>query len=122
MSRGFCRVVASHGYGLGGFAVAMRTPRGIDSVVADAARMASWQGVAGAHVLVADEPAPMTKEQSIRGEDGAMANLLLVTAYDKSALERIAADQPVYELGFTATAAEVRRTPSNRPGRPRPAP
>jgi hypothetical protein len=131
MSRGFCRVAASAGYGLGRTAFAMRFAR-----VEGAAR--NWlEGRSGvsprsraSRAPTSSSPAttaPMTTEQSIRGRDAEMDCVLLVTAYDAKALDAVPEiqwkhgvtprDRGIYELGFTATAAEVARTPPNPPRR-----
>jgi hypothetical protein len=92
--------------------------------------MASWRGMASVQLFAPAPPPPMTKEQAIRGGDTAMSVVLLATAHDAGALTRVCErhlamgtlerhgipvlDQGTYELGFTATAAEVLRTPANR--------
>ncbi|HUQ28957.1 MAG TPA: hypothetical protein VM051_10205 [Usitatibacter sp.] len=131
MSRGFCKVTASAGYGLGRAARVVRVEDASHDTRARLAneveRLASLRGIASAHLLEAQAAPPMTKEQSIRGRDAGISTLLLVTGYDAHALERACPasapiDAATYELGFTATAAEVSRTAVVRPGRPRPAP
>jgi hypothetical protein len=75
-------------------------------------------------------PPPMTREQSLRGRDAEMTCVLLASAYDPAALARACErhldpaalashgvatlDRGIFELAFTATAAEVSRTPGNR--------
>jgi len=135
MSRGFCHVVASAGYGLGHVALSLRfTHAGGESrawLAAEVARMASWRGMASVTLLEPVQPPPMTKEQSLRGRDAEMACVLLATAHDGGALARACEhhltaaslvghgispiDGGTYQLGFTATAAEVARTQPNRP-------
>lgn len=134
MSRGFCRVAASAGYGLGRSALSMRFAHpgapALDWLASELQRLASWRGVASAHLFEPAAAAPMTREQSIRGRDAEMTCVLLVTAYDPKALERacsrhldaqalerhaiVPLDRGSYELSFTATAAEVMRTRANR--------
>jgi len=133
MSRGFCHVVASAGYGLGHAALSMRfthaAPESREWLAAEAARMASWRGMASVSVLEPVAPAPMTKEQALRGRDSLMTCALLATAHDSEALARACEhhltpeslarhgispiDRGTYQLGFTATAAEVARTAAN---------
>ncbi len=134
MSRGFCHVVASAGYGLGHAALSLRfTHTGAESrdwLAAEAARMASRRGMASVNLFEPVPPPPMTKEQSLRGRDSEMTCVLLATAHDAGALALACADhlaaEPLarhgislidcgaYQLGFTATAAEVARTRPNR--------
>ena len=135
MSRGFCKVAASAGYGLGRAAMSLRLAAGDEAarrwLAGELAQVASRRGMASAHLFVNAEAAPMTREQSIRGRDVGMAWMALVTAYDPDALVRAceqhldasalarhaitAMDRGTYELAFTATAAEVARTPANPP-------
>jgi hypothetical protein len=138
MVRGFCSVVASAGYGLGNAAASVRfTPvKGSEATLTDQlARevlpaMSSRRGMAGVHLLQPAPPPPMTKEQSMRGQDTPMTWLLLATAYDSEALSRAAAehlepgtlgqygaapqmDTGTYGLQYTVTAQEVARTAPN---------
>ena len=142
MSRGFCRIAASAGYGLGHAACALRFRVADDEarreLIRDVPRMAAWRGMASVHLLEPEASPPMTKEQSIRGADAGMSSVLLLTAYDAQDLRRVCdrhldeeslarygitpLDRGSYELGFTATSAEVSRTPMSRPGQPRRAP
>jgi hypothetical protein len=134
MTRGFCRVAASGGYGLGHAGFVLRFPRPDDAawawVAGEVARIASWRGLASVHLFEPATSAPMTKEQSIRGPDAQMSCVLLATAHDAGALRRACdhhlgegtlrernialVDRGFYEMVFTATAAEVARTPANR--------
>jgi hypothetical protein len=135
MRRGFCRVVGSAGYGLGRTAISMRfepaDASARDWLVAQLPRLASWRGMASVQVFEATAAPPMTKEQSIRGRDSQVGCVLLASAYDgevlRDACERhlpsqlledhglTVLDRGPYELVFTATAAEVARTPANPP-------
>ena len=135
MSRGFCRVAASTGYGLGRAALSLRFERPGDDawqwLANELPALASRRGMAGVHLFEPATAAPMTKEQSIRGRDLEMGCVLLATAYDATALERACeshlgnealtrhgiavADRGSYELSFTATATEVLRTAASRP-------
>jgi hypothetical protein len=134
MSRGFCRVAASAGYGLGRTAFSMRFAqpgeRAREWLAGELQRITSCRGMASAHLFEPAATPPMTKEQSIRGRDAEMTCVLLATAYDGEALGRAcgrhlasqalerhgitALDRGTYELAFTATAAEVARAPANR--------
>ena len=136
MSRGFCHVVASAGYGLGHAALSLRFthagPESRDWLAAEAARMASWRGMASVNVLEPALAPPMTKEQSLRGRDSEMTCVLLATAHDGEALRRACdqsldaqvlarhgvagIDSGIYEMNFTATAVEVSRTTLKSPG------
>jgi hypothetical protein len=134
MSRGFCKVVASAGYGLGRTAFSMRfrqaTEPARDWLGGELRGIASSRGVASAHLFEPAAAPPMTKEQSIRGRDSEMTCVLFATAYDGEALSRACerhlasqalerhgiapVDSAFFELSFTATAAEVTRTPAHR--------
>ena len=92
--------------------------------------MATWRGMAGVHLFAPADSAPMTKEQSIRGPDAVVGWMVLATGYDGEAVREAcerhigkrlleqrgvpAIDWGSYEMNFTATAAEVSRTPANR--------
>jgi len=144
MTRGFCRVVATTGYGLGQASLACRfTP-------SDEARerMTDWltgavlstvparQGLMSAHLLKPEAPTPMTVEQSMRGRDTAMPWLVLVTGLDQAALKRTVGGLLTpealrehgaqgeialghYALHCTATDVEVARTKFGAPPSPR---
>src|SRR5688572_26445472 len=135
MSRGFCSVASSAGYGLGRAAFAMRFPRPATEawgwLANEAGRIAAVRGIASAFVLDPAPPPPMTTEQSIRGRDADLACIFLATAHDRDALQAACArylgaevlgghgiepsDRGLYALSFTATAAEVQRTAPNPP-------
>jgi hypothetical protein len=114
MIRGFCRVVESHGFGLGAAAAVLRfrPGEGADENLADWIRrevlpqLVRRPEVVGAHFLQPSPPPPMTREQSLRGADDPMSWLVLVTAFDGAALARAAAahlDPAVFrERGATA--------------------
>ena len=100
MIRGFCSVSASTGFGLGAAAVAMR----FQPETAQEAELVKWlsmealpsimelRGIVGAHLLKPTPPPPMTQEQALRGADKPMPWLLLLTGYDRAAIERALAD------------------------------
>jgi hypothetical protein len=137
MRRGFCRVAASARFGLGRVALSLRFARPDDRAWQwlrdEMPHLASWRGMASVHLFEPAAAAPMTKEQSIRGRDSEMTCVLLATAYEETALARAcerhigveelerrgiaSLDRGTYELSFTATAAEVLRSPPNPPRR-----
>ncbi|MFC2967788.1 hypothetical protein [Acidimangrovimonas pyrenivorans] len=135
MTRGFCHVTASAGFGLGAAAVALRFQPSAGSAaelsgwLADVAlpAMVELRGIAGAHLLQPVPPPPMTREQALRGADRPMPWLIFATGYDAAALDAaVAADLAPealaakgaeelihgrYALHYTADADEVARTP-----------
>lgn len=138
MIRGFSKVTASSGYGLGSTALSIRfLPRaGTEAKVRAVLQgevlpaIASRRGLAGVHLLEPAARPPMTREQSIRGPDSALTWVLIVTAYDADVLQRALADDladdalaccgialPVerasYALQYTVTSAEVAASPPN---------
>ncbi len=135
MTRGFCSIVASSGFGLGTAAVAVRfmPAEGKGEQLSDwlgddvLPAMVSRRGMVGAHLLLATSPPPMTREQSLRGPDKTIPWLVIATAYDATALEQTVAEHVGpkvlrdkgaleeitfgnYALHYTATAEEVART------------
>jgi hypothetical protein len=134
MVRGFARVAAAAGYGLGNGALAVRFTPGAgeaarlqDELAARLPAVAAARGMASALLFEPAPPPPMTSEQAIRGPDAPLPWLLLATAYDATALGPLAAallpeldararvESGTYSLQFTASAAEVLRTPANPP-------
>jgi hypothetical protein len=136
MTRGFCHIMASSGFGLGNIAVALRfvpeegSAERLSGWIADhiLPAMVSRRGMVGAHLLQPAPPPPMTREQSLRGRDNAMPWLIFATAYDAAAGTRAASKHlcsdalrdkgasaditlDTYALHYTATAEEVARTP-----------
>jgi hypothetical protein len=135
MVRGFCRVTASAGLGLGAAAMALRlmpepgSERRLSGWLADALpAIASRRGMVAAHLMQPAPPPPMTREQALRGPDRPMPWLVLATGYDPAALadavahrldrsalrdNGAAADisRGTYTLHHTAAAEEVRQTP-----------
>jgi len=98
MRRGFCRVEASVGLGLGhallqvhyapleGRRQALR-----DWLLQDALpRIASGPGFASAHILESAIAPPMTDEQRIRGKDASVDAVLIVTGYEAGFIDRVA--------------------------------
>lgn len=132
MRRGFCRVAASAGAGLGHAAMLVRfTPGAAESafrewVAGDALpRLASHPGLGSAHAFESASAPRMTAEQRIRGADAGMGWALLVTGYDADALEALARSGDVvdrlasqgathasiatYRLHYMLTDRELRR-------------
>jgi hypothetical protein len=98
MRRALCSMVAGFGAGLGSTALLVRFS-------AEAARrqalhdwltgevlpgVAAQPGIAGARLYVAALDAKLTREQEIRGRDGALGSALLVTGYDAGAVAALA--------------------------------
>lgn len=136
MIRGFARIAASFGYGLGSVALALRfSPQpGAEE------RLSAWltsevlpaiaarRGIAGVHLLLPAAPPPMTREQALRGPDTALTWLLFATGHDEGAMRQAtayldfdrvrsngAAEEltiGLYALHLTATSKEVARTPA----------
>jgi len=124
MRRGFCKVVASAGYGLGNVAQCVRYTGSTASLGGLVTTLAAEPGMAGVNAFEPAVSGAMTREQSIRGRDAGVTGILLASAYDDEALRHAcdrhlvgveAIDRGSYRLGFTATAAEVARTKPNPP-------
>lgn len=89
MRRGFCRVVASCGAGLGGSALLLRFAPAPEREATLRAwlveralpALADLAGIASAHLLHAAGTPAMTAEQRIRGRDADFGWLLLATGY-----------------------------------------
>ena len=105
MRRGFCRVVANCGAGLGGSAMLLRitpAPQGeatlrawlVEQVLPSLAGLA---GISSAHLLHTAASPAMTAEQQIRGRDKDFSWVLLATGY------RL---QTVLSLASTSLSAE----------------
>ncbi|WP_416897099.1 MAG: hypothetical protein ACMVY4_16580 [Minwuia sp.] len=118
MTRGFCNVLRSEGFGLGAAAAVLRFTPGEGSE----ADLTDWIGtdilpalaerreVAGAHLLRPAPPPPMTREQSLRGADNPMSWLVLATACDAAALEK-AVDELLDNAAFRQHGAAQVMTP-----------
>lgn len=138
MIRGFSAVAASSGCGFGSAAVSLRfTPApGREAELRDRLAqealpaMASWRGMASAHLLQSARRPPMTKEQSLRGLDAELPWVILASAYDAETVERAVTqhlgagvlegygasggvEKGTYALHYTVTAKEVARTAPN---------
>jgi hypothetical protein len=134
MTRGFCTVAASAGFGLGAAAAVLRfwpaegtEPALTERISSRTLRaMAACRGLAGAYLFRPAPPPPMTREQALRGTDKPMPWLIVATAYDVAALDRAVdanlapgaiRDMGVgeamlgrYALHYTADSDEVSRT------------
>jgi hypothetical protein len=101
MVRGFCSVTSSSGSGLGNalFSVRYSPMPDKQNELRDWLRIkilpsiSGQPGVVSAHMLEPAAKPPMTKEQTIRGQDAEMPWVLLVTAYSPGALTRIAGEE-----------------------------
>ena len=99
MNRGFCRLTFSSGFGLGSFALLIRfSPEpGREGVLHDwlvkeiLPGLPGKPGLASAHLLEAALTPEVTQEQRIRGKDGGVDWVLLVTGYDETAVADLAA-------------------------------
>ena len=98
MARGFCRIVANSGEGLGREMLSIRyTPApGRERELRDWLEagvlpgISSRPGVVSARMLEPAAKPPMTKEQGIRGKDTDIPCVLLLTGYSADTLARIA--------------------------------
>ena len=98
MSRGFCSVTASVGFGMGHVALSIRFKP--DAQAADPLRQwlveellprqVTGRGIGSAHLLEGAMTPAMTNEQRIRGADAGLDWALLVTGYREQALGRLA--------------------------------
>ena len=140
MTRGFCHIAASSGFGLGSVTSALQflpkegSAEKLSGWIADQVlpAMALLRGIVGAHLLRPAAPPPMTREQSLRGPDNPMPWLVVATAYDAAALKRATNDHfnfddfrgrgaseamtlGTYALHYIAAAEEVAQTPHPPP-------
>jgi hypothetical protein len=100
MVRSQCRIVLSHGGGIGGIVLTLRFAplpgRGpaLRAHVQAAVRcLPTLPGVTGAHLLETDTPkAEPTAEQRIRAGDAVADWIVLVSGYDSEAVRAVAAD------------------------------
>ena len=101
MRRGLCNLSCSHGVGLGNVGLLIRFSPGVDHESA----LRKWlcgdllptlparPGLASAHLFEAALNPELTQEQRIRGKDGAIDWVLLVTGYRADSVTRLAADE-----------------------------
>ncbi len=98
MNRGFCRVTFSRGFGLGncGLLIRLSPEPGRESVLHEwlvnetLPALPGTPGLVSAHLFEAALTPEMTQEQRIRGKDGGVDWVLLVTGYDEAAVVKIA--------------------------------
>ena len=108
MRRGFCAVAASFGHGLGHLCALLRFNPLPDAAAAlrhwllhDALpALPSRPGLGSVHWLEAAQTPPMTQEQRIRGADAGVDSALLLTGYDRTAIDGLLRS----ELGAGALA------------------
>lgn len=96
MARGLCRVLASHGTGMGQLALLLRFQAADDGLTQWLTHdvlppLAQQRGLAGAHLLRGAALPPMTNEQRIRGADAGVGDALLITGCDEGALDELTA-------------------------------
>jgi hypothetical protein len=100
MTRGFCKIENRHGAVLGSSALTIR----FSSAPAGGRQLADWldetlsalmdrDGVTSAFLLKSGPAPEMTKEQSLRGQDASVDQVLLVTGYSQQAIEELAATE-----------------------------
>ena len=98
MTRGFCSVVASFGFGMGGTALLIRfkPAPGAESSLRSwllqelLPRFPSRPGLGSAHLFEGAATPQMTNEQRIRGADAGVDWALLVTGYSQEAVAGLA--------------------------------
>lgn len=101
MVRSQCRIAASFGGGIGGFAMTVRLspqPGRHDGLRTHLRRtlreLPARPGITGAHLLETDTPdARQTQEQKIRGGDAVADWILLLSGYDPEVLLGLAAEE-----------------------------
>lgn len=120
MTRGFCAVAGRAGLGLGNTALVARfKPGGDPSWLRELMPgLASRPGLGGCYLFESAAAAPMTREQSIRGQDAGVDWVLVATGYDAeavSSLQRAAlgelegASFGLYRTDYTLYEAEAKR-------------
>jgi hypothetical protein len=127
MHRGFCSILGSFGLGTGHACALIRFKPD------PAARVHHWllkeampalpsqPGLGSVHLLRGVSTPSMTNEQRLRGADGRVHSALIVTGYDRAAVEAaaqtIVADKgmagaeeatlAIYEIGYSLERAEI---------------
>lgn len=138
MKRGLCTVLGSCGAGLGRVGLLLRfsPAAGSEPALRDALlgelmpELVAAPGVCSAHLCAAALPPAMTREQAIRGADGAVDWVLLVTGYDAERVARLsenalsaerlaargasATTRALYQLDVALTDREVEPAPAAR--------
>lgn len=131
MTRGFCSIDASSGFGMGhaGLLVRFKPEPGRESLLGDwirqdiVAPLPRRAGLGSAHLLRGALTPRMTNEQRIRGDDAGIDWALLVTGYNRHALETVAATElrgdrladhgatqvvsALYRIDHTLSASEI---------------
>ena len=120
MNRTLCRVVATHGHGIGGYLLTIQLTPQLDG----AERLTSWlsrvalpefasrAGLCGAHLLIGDRAVSQTRTQEkvLRGEPDAVADwVVLVEGYDRAAVE-FALSELIGTQGLVAHGATEKAT------------
>ena len=98
MSRGFCRIVFSSGAGLGNFSLLIRFSPDPEREITlrnwlvneTSSSLQDKQGLVSLHLFETALTPEMTQEQRIRGKDGGLDWVLLLSGYDAKAVERLA--------------------------------
>jgi hypothetical protein len=98
MVRSQCRILESHGGGVAQFMLTLRfspADGGAEALHRNLrpmlARLPTLPGLTGGHLLRTETPnAPATTEQKIRGGDGVADWIILVSGYDREALQDVA--------------------------------
>jgi hypothetical protein len=95
MSRGFCSVAASFGFGIGHFGLLIRFKPIAGSPLHDwlckeaLPKLPARPGIGSAHLLETAITPAMTSEQRVRGADAGFDSALLITGYDSETLESV---------------------------------
>lgn len=129
MRRTLCAVAAAQGEGLGGTSLVITLDAAEGAWPALRRRLieeclpglAARRGLASVRLLENALPAAMTREQALRGRDGAVAGALWITGYDAAAVAALtrgelaagwlavagasASEHALFTLGFALTAA-----------------
>ena len=109
LNRTLCRVVASHGFGIGAHLLAFRMAQG--GRAAEVAAIAQAPGIVGAHLLQKDSNVvrPSTAEEKLRhgGVDSSADWILLVEAYDAGALDAMSREARSTEPAMRYALAQV---------------
>ena len=99
MNRGFCRLVYSRGFGLGSHSLLIR----FSPDPGQEATLGNWlvqealpslsemPGLVSTHLFLTALTPEMTKEQRIRGKDGGVDWVILITGHDAEAVGKLAA-------------------------------
>ena len=113
MSRGLCSVLGSFGAGSGHVGALIRfratRPDELHAWLLDVlAALPPRIGLGSAHLLKAAATPAVTREQRLRGADGAIGSAILITGYERAAVEEVARTP----LGASALVARGAEDPS----------